>query len=322
MLKLLTRIGVLAGILFALQVSLYALLPSRGVPSPVLRCEQYLEEGRDVIYFGDSTLYRDDPEATEGRTLPEWVELGLEGTSLGTIAHDAYDPELYHSFVRFIADRQRRPKVVIIPIHLRSFSIERDRRPEYQFVREHYFLRHDSLVARAFFKPFAALRVVNLTPISKDAHLRMEVYDDGKLLGVVGDLLPQPEEALQGEVLEDFIRLCYFYRLTPEHRQLVALRELLEICVASDMTPVVYITPINLDLGDDLLGAEFATRIEENSAVIEALLGEFDMRLLDYSGEFTRQDFVSGSFPDSYLNQRGKRRLSERLIDVLADALE
>lgn len=320
MLKLFRRIVVLSGILFVLQISLYALLPGRGVPSPVLRFEQYLEDERDYIYFGDSTLYRGDPSEANGPTLPELFVAGSEtageGYSMATIAHDAYSPVLYCSFVRAMAEHPGRPQVVIIPIHLRSFSVERDQRPEYQFIREQYFLSYDKLVPRAFFRPFAALRLVDLNPISADAHLRMEVLDGEEFLGKVGDLLPQPGEALEGKVLEDFIRLCYFYRLTPEHRQLSALRELVETCIASDIVPYVYITPIDVELGNNLIGEEFGVRIRENSAVIEALMLEYDILFADFSDKFAHENFVSDRFPDGYLNQRGKQHLAEELIDV------
>ena len=314
MLKLFKRTLALSGVLFALQVSLHALLPGRDVPSPILLCEQYLEEGRDIFYFGDSTLYRGDPKDTDARTVPELFEDGLEGVSIGTIAHDAYSPVLYNAFIHYLADRPGRPKGVVIPIHLRSFSVEREQRPESQFVREQYFLRHDRLVPRAFFRPFAALRIVDLTPIRSDAHLRMDVRDGEKSLGTVGDLLPQPGETLEGEVLEDFIRLCYFYRLTPEHRQLKALRALVETCIASDIVPMVYITPIDVELGNELLGEEFAARVAENSAVIEALMSKYQVPFFNFSGSFAHDNFVYDHFPDGYLNHGGKRNLAERLI--------
>ena len=139
--KMIIRILALLVIVCGAQMAMSVVFPGRGVPSPVKVCDAILEAGTDILYFGDSTLYRGHPSEEDSPTLPQLLDGLLPDLSVGSIAHDAYQPVLYAAFCRYIASKPSKPKLVVVALNLRAFSVERDRRPEYQFARERLYSR-------------------------------------------------------------------------------------------------------------------------------------------------------------------------------------
>lgn len=320
--RLLTKLALLAGVLATLQIAAYWAFPERGVPSPVLLCDRFLAEGRDVIYFGDSTLYRGHPEEGANPTLPKRVADALPGFALGAIAHDAYHPVLYASFCRYFAKKPKRPKLVIVALQLRAFSVERDRRPEYQFERERLFLRYGNSLLRAFFTPLATWGVFDLEPISQEDYENTPVSDGDDLLGTVKDLSPPPEVGLNEQTVGPFITLCYMYRLTPDHRQLRALVDTAKVCEDAGMAVLFYVSPVDYELGNTLYGDSFGQRIRENVAVIAASLEGRNAVFLDLAMSLERSAFVLDSFPDGYLREEGKQFVAMALAEVAGTILQ
>lgn len=319
--RLAAKLTVYAGILLGLQVAAVCLFPDWGVPSPVLVCDELLDEGTDVVYFGDSTLYRDHPEEGRTATLPERVDALLPGYSVGAVAHDAYQPDLYAAFCRYMAGRKGIPKAVIMTLNLRAFSVERDRRPEYQFAKEKLFLRHDGLLGRAFVRPLAIWGYHDFQPVSQEAYEETPVFEGERLLGTVRELSPPAGAAMEGDVLRRFITLCYMTGIEPDHRQLLALSDIVETCEAAGIAVLFYLTPVDYELGNDQFGPEFQTRIEENARTVATALEGTDAVFLDLSTALGREAFALNAYPEAYLRDSGKGAVAQRLARAVAEVL-
>ena len=120
----------------------------------------------DIIYFGDSTIYTLGVGDKDKRTTSEMVEEITPCYSLGSITHAAYQMDIYLEFCRYITRQKQHPSFIIIPINMRSFSPEWDRRPQYQFEMEKIILRGGLLkqLLLAFYKPLRVFKY-NFTTI-------------------------------------------------------------------------------------------------------------------------------------------------------------
>ena len=115
-------------LLTLLQFLVSAVFPVE-IPQQVLLMEEYLSAQVDIVYLGDSTLSYPVDQVTTGQILQEM----LPDFTVGEISHPAYNLDLYLHYVQYMTRSVHRPRVVIIPINMRSFSPEWDMRPGYQF---------------------------------------------------------------------------------------------------------------------------------------------------------------------------------------------
>lgn len=316
------RIAILLTVVFAAQVSLHLVAPDRGIPSPVSEATRMGQTGVDLLYFGDSTLYRGAQDDSDRRTLPQRVGASFPDRSIGVLAHDAYSPALYDAFVKFLVEQPKPPKRVIVPLHLRSFSLERDRRPEYQFARERYFLRHEGFLARAFFQPLASWGVVELNPISEEAYRSTPVYDGTTHLGSVETLSPKHGDSLNPSNRDPFIELCYRREMQETDRQVEALENLVQTLNEHGIETIFYITPIDVELGETLYGPDFRAYVSRNADFLESYLAERGAQVLNLSAALSGDAFALGDFPDGYLRATGKDLVANAVVEALAASVD
>lgn len=312
--RLIGKALLLAALLVALQITFATITGYKDAPGTVLEFDRHMTDQRDIIYFGDSTLYRGDPSDTDRSTTPEMLQAMLPETAIGGVYHDAYHLQLIRHFCEHLARQSHRPKFIVFPLNMRSFSPERARRPEYQFVRESLFLQNDNKLFWAFYRPLATFKLFDLSPISQQDYLQTPVYDDNMPLGTFEEIYAQGYPAF----INDHVRACYFYRLTNDHPYIDDLIEITSLCKREGIQPLFYTTPLDYHRGDELLEGKFSTRVAENIQVIKNALASNDVDLLDLAFAFPPEYFAEEEYPEAYLNQEGKQALASRLAQFIA----
>ena len=145
---LLLKLAVACLVLVLLQFLVAGVFPAE-LPREVLQVQELLDAEVDVLYLGDSTLLFPEGEVTTGEILqgllPEY--------KVGEIAHPAYNLDLYLHYVRYILRSAHRPRAIVIPVNMRSFSPEWDLRPGYQFDKVKRTLTLGLSLSRAFGRP-------------------------------------------------------------------------------------------------------------------------------------------------------------------------
>ena len=105
--------------------------------------------GKPVLYLGDSTIERIAHQDDDRRAITEMLDAHLGGGVLG-VSHSAYHPTMYKWLSRLFEVLPGKPRLVIIPVNLRSFSPVWEYHPEYQFTEEieriDTYLRHGRLL--------------------------------------------------------------------------------------------------------------------------------------------------------------------------------
>ena len=104
--RLIGELIALGAVLAALQGLLGPLAGYKDTPTPVRLCDQYIAEGRDIVYLGESTLYTVDPTERDQSAINEMLEGLLPEYRIGCIAHDAYHLELYEAFCTYMAGKE------------------------------------------------------------------------------------------------------------------------------------------------------------------------------------------------------------------------
>lgn len=290
------------------------------VPEPILRFQALLDEGIDILYLGDSTLWH--PVGTQ--TTASMLQELLPARQVSELSHAAYGMDIYQSYISYMLRQKVRPALVIIPINMRSFSPEWDQRPGYQFTREKRILAMGIPLTRLFGRPLGLFG--GYAPaITQDEFLHSTVYAGREPIGEVqefeGSVGASPLEEGGGEQFvyyqevpddADYQRLLTYYymeQINPEHRKMQAMVDIAQALQAAQIEVIFYITPVNVELGDVYVGENFRQQFANNVAVVKAELATQGVELVDLSF-----DLAAYFFSDTeHLRQPGKHYIAERL---------
>ena len=156
---LVIKLFIFSCIVLSTQV-LWASLFVPKTPQQIRRLKHYLDNKADILYLGDSTIHHYSPQDLNRGAISEMIQDILPHYSIGRISAAAYNMDLFAEIVKYASYHHHDPKIIIIPINLRSFSPEWDMRPEYQFEKEKLFLtlaRHNLLFK--FYKPLSVFSI-------------------------------------------------------------------------------------------------------------------------------------------------------------------
>lgn len=298
------------------------------LPDEILQLDRHLRNGADIIFLGDSTVIYPAGEVSTAEILQEFQPQH----TVGQVAHPAYNLDLYRYYAGYVTRSYQRPKAVVIPINMRSFSPEWDLRPIYQFEPEKAVLTYGPRLAAIFYRPFDILGGFD-PAMSQQDFLNVPVFNGQTPGGRVADFerllsngpfesqpndvetayysnLPSEDES---ETLEDMLIYYYMYELTPAHRKIQSMLLASRLLKASGIEPIFYITPINYELGDKALGEAFRRRIIANVAVVEAALRTEQAEPLNLVFELEAYNF----FDSEHLTENGKARVAEALASII-----
>jgi hypothetical protein len=285
----------------------------KDTPSTVRALQDALANQSDVLYLGDSTLYRGDYSEPDQRTLPAMLDELLPELNVAGVYHDAYHLELLEYFCRYAAESPNKPKYIILPINMRSFSDERVKRPEYQFAKEKLFLSNRGSFFGTFFRPFTTFKAYDLQPITQEEYLDIEVFDGAELLGTYRELRSfSPEKALPLH-----LRACYRYQLHSDHPHIQALSRIAQLCNDANIKLIVYSTPTDYERGNEVIGEKFYYGIHSNLEEVELALIEQDIELLNMTFSLKRESFAHTTYPDAYINADAKLQVARRLAESI-----
>ena len=185
------------------------------------------------------------------------------------------------------------PQTVIIPINLRSFSMEWHNNPFYNFSTLEYFLKSHSHLRFILFRPYQIFKIKPTGLEEKKKYLRQRVVRNGKDIGAVEDFhfikyadhkrnLPALKKAVSQDYGERF-NFLYLYTLTTEHPKIQTLNNIVKICQNYDTQIIFYILPVDYKIGKNLFPAEALLKIQENVARIRGLHTGKNISFLDLS---------------------------------------
>ena len=330
---LVTRLSFLVLVLAILQVITTAAFPVE-LPPEILRLDAALAQNANIVYLGDSTLTLPVGEVTTGEVLQEM----MPECTVAEIAHPAYNLDLYRYYVRHIVRSANRPRVIVVPVNMRSFSPEWDRRPGYQFAEEKAALTLGPLLSQVLWRPMQVFGGFE-SRISQEAFLDTPVYREETRIGTVRDFEQLTEgseaEALQGdtefayhdvlpsaddeEALQQFLTYRYLSGLQPDHRQLKAMLDIAKMGQEHHVRILFYITPVNYQQGQRYVGESFREVVSKNADVVKSLLlDQTGIALVDLAFNLEAFAFVDME----HLRETGKEYVAVRLAAAIMPGLD
>jgi hypothetical protein len=281
--------------------------------------------GPDVLYLGDSVVERVSRDDADPTTLGGMVAAAV-APRLRTlvITHSAYNPDVYLPLVESLNLAKVRPRALLLPVNLRCFSPQWMCHPLWQFEDEIAVLRQ----RRARWPRRAPLLRIPEDP-SAEAMRRYDAIrlDRGapgmETLGDFRRLIAERPEDEGGRIrrLQAVFSLHYRFELRPQLPRLQALRGCVAAAQRLGIAPVVYLTPVNVEAGDRLLGDAFTGEVERNVRVILEALRAAGVDAADHSRTFSSAEFFHVNEPTEHLNAAGRQRLAALLAHTLAQRL-
>lgn len=282
------------------------------------RLKTFLKKKKDIVYFGDSTLYTMGRGDKDNRDLGRMVVDILPQYSVGEISHAAYHIDLYLEYCRYIVKQKYHPSIIIIPINMRSFSPDFDMRPQYQFEREKIILRGGLLkhLVLAFYKPLRVFKY-NFYTFTREEFLNTPVFNGTQQVGTISDFnhsgyLKYSESNMKNKTL-----LFYMYSLTRQHRKVKSVQETARVLSRNNIRALFYIMPIDYETCEKYFPGLFTQRLTENVQLIRSVLETEGVDVLDLSTTLPANVFTWGLYPNEYLKDKGRMYVAERIRDLI-----
>lgn len=288
--------------------------------------DRFRQVSTDVVTFGDSVLEHVDPRDVDRRPLSGQILAGMRGCTTANLAHSAYHPEIFEAVGRFVTrDPQTRPRLIIVPINLRSFSNTWIWHPMYRFEELQRLLLHDSLVYNLAHRPLSAFRWYDGVEGSQQDYDQAPIYDGDLLVGPQGPLAQIAFHGAGGVSREERLRTAfvmrYSARLHADHPRVVALRHLAQILRDRHVPALFYLTPVDWQDAERLAGPAIGTHIDANAAMLAGLLRGTGARVKDWSRSMGHLDFSWDELPNEHLKETGRRKLAGLIVSTARDLL-
>ena len=314
MIKLGLRLGFIALIVVALQF-LVGQVAFRRKFRTRETLDGHLARAASVVYFGDSVIGSANGADADKRDIASMLQDRLPPGSVGLVDRHGYDLDTFREFVDYIARQPRKPKWVVLPINLRSFSPAWDRRPQYQGEFDKLRLRHGDLLACAWSRPLSSFKLLRLNPISPREFQETHVYRGSARVGVIRDFDNPSYAVFSEEKLRNKFVLDYLYPLARNHRKLRSMLAVEEACRKAGIVPIFYVSPVDVESGTRSLGPEFRDTVAAHVELLRGLLAERKVPLLDLSSSLDAAafDWRDRLYPNEHLKEKGRRFVADEV---------
>jgi len=273
-----------------------------------------------VLYLGDSVIERIAEQDNDKRTLGQMVvdEL-LPDTCTAVISFSAYHISVYYELLKGFEVTRSHPKVVILPINIRSFSPQWDLQPRWQYKEEILALkkyRYSSakIITRLFDDRYFVPKYLQNKYRNLKVNYPLTSLDTiGQIMDVIASK-PTSEDARVFRKRQIFI-FNYAHPLAEDHRKLVDLTRILDFLLSLGIKVFVYITPINMTAGIKYVGSGFQRQVLDNAQVVESVLRAYqtrsDFHYANWCMLFSSNLFFYDDLATEHINQDGRLKLAE-----------
>jgi hypothetical protein len=289
------------------------------------KIDRHLAAGKQVLYFGDSTVMSICPDDADKRTLFWAVQDKLGMIAAGDVAHPAFSLTQYELLCKYVFRQPVKPACVVVPVNIRSFSTLWDLRPEWQFPKEEIFVEHDRFLFRVFYEPLTKFSApfFSLAPISKEDYLEAPVYNGTEIVGRIADYYINFDHPPENPDLMKQYTWCYMHSIVPEHRKVKSLLKIIDAARKTGVKTVFYITPVDYQTGTELIGPEFETRLSQNVDMLQSTAKNAGAGILDFSRLLPSSMFCPPPYmPNEHMTDVGRAILAEKLAEAVLDAVK
>lgn len=292
-----------------------------------------------MLFLGDSVLDSISKFDKNTKTLDQMVAGYLNNKiSMGCISRAAYHIGVYYQFSRLLQYLTNKPKIVVFPVNMRSFSPQWDTNPEHRCIE---LIRKIEKCIGKFGNSINKCLYGIDKKISKSDFLNTRVFYPGTSFQYVKEfediIRTKPEQKDQIVFRRRHIFIYhYMYKLEPTHQKLLLLRDLIQLLKDMQIVTIIYITPINFKAGLKYVGDDFMRVFSSNLRVVFNCLGCTSQSVLDnpvflrerscvfgdYSQSLGPEYFFNEDHPTEHLNETGRAFLAKIISNMIFEAFK
>jgi len=275
-----------------------------------------------VVYFNDSVMggHNDDEPRTTIATM-----LGdLRGLPISPVSGPGYAATLFREYARLIARARNKPRLVIISINLRAFSDDWFFTPRWMYAATVDYLRLlaapppladvPAWLVSGQDDPAVWLAARTRRDASGHEALFREINARRNRLMAASTPGLSPENAKRSQ----FFIKNYMTDIPTGHPMIGDLLDTAQTLSQAGVATLFYLTPIDVEGGTSLVGAEFAATASDNARRVARALTEAGVDCLDLSTLLPEDRFVDRDYACEHLDLAGRRRVAEVLAAHLA----
>ncbi len=275
-----------------------------------------------VIYCNDSVMgghNDDEPRTTIATMLGE-----LRGLSIYPVSGPGYAATLFREYAAVIAQAKQRPRLAIVSINLRAFSDDWFFTPRWMYAATVDYLRLLAKPPTMADVPAWLVSGEHDPAVWLTARTRRDVSGHEALFREMNArrnrLLAAPTPGLSPEEANrrQFFIKNYMTDIPAGHPMIGDLLDTAATLSRAGVATLFYLTPIDVEGGTSLVGAEFAATTSDNARRVTRTLAEAGVDCLDLSTLLPEDRFVDRDYACEHLDLAGRRRVAEALAAHLA----
>ena len=278
----------------------------------------------DGLLLGDSVAERTSWHDTDKTTLAQMLKSALSDVyNLGTISYSAFNMKILSYFIEALQVMKRRPRFVILPINMRSFSPQWDLEPSWQFDTEIDLI--SKFISNPGMVPSYVPEVMDLGALYEEFDSTSVQYGLSELKSIGQFRLvisgkPSTAEQRNYRLAQLYI-FHYAFALKQNHRKLTYLRKLLNLLQEMKIYGFLYVTQINIESGRKYASEGFEKSIRTNVAVVKDVVAEAAMSnaisFFDYGEALSPKYFFHEEETTEHLNQAGRRVVASLIAEQI-----
>lgn len=263
----------------------------------------------NVLFVGDSVAERISNLDKDKRTLAGMLNNNFSGKDkMLSISHSAYNLRMYDSLLQCFKILKYRPKAVIVPINIRSFSPQWCMEPDWKFEKEldiiNSFLSDN---IQGFDYKFEFL--------DTNVKFALTTFTQRKQFKDVIDIKGKDEASDLFRKKLIFI-YHYTYQLNQQHELLKYFTNIINLARTLNIKLFFYVTPINYQAGLDLVGESFLKIVRSNLNIIRDIFlseAHSGVHFENYLELLPKDNFFNEDSPTEHLNQIGRKILANTI---------
>ncbi|GMU93721.1 MAG: hypothetical protein AMXMBFR4_27790 [Candidatus Hydrogenedentota bacterium] len=314
----------IAGYLIALAAAYLALWiawPNAKSVEAARRTMQLADVLRPILFFGDSSAEFYEEGETDQRGILAMLDEMLPESGVGSAANSGFTLPLFRDMFTLLQQPKSRVHTAIICVNLGFLSPAWYMRPDPFYCQSRYFLKYNGIAAQAFYRPLVAFRAVSPVSYAQVDRDRTPLYFENRRFLTVGEMERFLEAAQDTPEADRTAAIAiYMQPCTAQNPSVQALIDLVRKCRDAGIRPIPYISPINVEHGEKLLGPAFREQTEHNIAVLCKLLADEEIEPLNLAFDLPHEVFEKRHPMSTHLTAPGRTYVAQRLRDAIAQA--
>lgn len=293
-----TLIFVVAYFLFAIFINHYPEKLDFRIPNQL---KYQIDNNIDFVILGSSVNKSFNPEDTDKRSIAQMFGPLLPNHTARGVSHEAFGMDVFYEMINYLSSNSNKVRI-IVPINLRSFSPIWDKRPQWQFVKEKYYISGlPDWVNFRLYKEYD----------QNDFNQSIIYYNDsvlGTLKSIMNTINNEHEESMKRAFITNYMQF-----LRHDNRKLNALKSICNLAQDNSIKILFYYTPIDIQKARYLKIANFQNTIEINKNIINKIIKSHNLKVVDYSFELESDYFDYNHLPNEHMNMKGRLKIAQLL---------